>query len=67
MESGTHNPYDIELEEDSVTTLADLGMDPGDYADTTDDNGRVIPLYLGIPILEQSHLIKNNRINLHKR
>ena len=66
LEPGTHNPYDIELEQDSNQTLAGLGMNPGDYADTVDDNGRVIPLNLYIPILAQSHIIKNNRINIHK-
>lgn len=60
------NPYNIELEEGSEQTLAGTGMNPGDYADTIDEDGRVIPLNINIPILAQSHIIKNNRINIHK-
>jgi hypothetical protein len=61
------NPFTIELEEGSEQTLTGTGMNPGDYADTIDEDGRVIPLNLDIPILAQSNIIKNNRINIHKR
>lgn len=66
LEPGTHNPYDITLAEDSEQTIDGLGMDPGDYADTIDEDGRVIPLNINIPILAQSRIIKNNIINIHK-
>lgn len=60
------NPFEIDLEEDSNQKLADIGMNPGDSADSIDEDGTVIPLNLDIPILAQGHLIKNNRINIHK-
>lgn len=60
------NPFEIVLDEDSNQTLVDIGMNPGDSADSIDEDGTAIPLNLGRPILSQSHLIKNNRINIHK-
>jgi hypothetical protein len=64
---GQFNPYPIELEEGSQQTLAQTGVNPGEYADTIDEEtGEVIRLNLNIPILSQSHLIKNNKINIHK-